>query len=984
MLSLTTFGAVPNDSSQSVRAANAAAWLAAMKAMGTAQAPKATTLLILGGEFYFPGPVFMTRGCIIHGEGGSVNSVSRLLFPYNGAGIVADWNTSPDGPGRASWGKVENLDIINEGPSSIVQRRLNWKYTPGDIVISPGNSNLIFKCTVGGATIEPPSRFDNANINDTIQEANGTTWLALPEAKLTISVWQPNTQYEVGDIVVSNGFDLASQHYGDSRFTYVCTAPGRSGGKDPFGSQALDTHTEVKELNGPTWRINVWSAILMRSSIHVDNVSTSRWLNAAIHINAPLRAANANNFVLTNIKSTNDGMGIYVFGDNANVGFIGYCQVLGPGSFTPGLGGHGFWDHSLSGCLWINNYAEDGSGAGWINDSSGKTTWINNLSEMPVPNIVRQGAVTSLGPSPWHPTMLQQLSHFDLHNGRMISTTDSTSRVTGFTKRGFHGFVDIFSTTDDQGDFIGRIYNFDTWRRGWYTDHLFGQNSSFIGGVSGLMAAEGPGHPWTAAGTFVGHYTKKRYFGYDPNMWMSNRLREGKRIVGDIFITEPYAGPGNWMGIVVTKTGTKGVPWQPNQQYNQKRVGAWNLPAEIVEPGDGFAYACTRSGNSGTYPNPPHKPPFTQHTTIGVNAPVWSANSRYWPGSKVRPTTANGHYYQMKQYPAWTANTPISPNQIITPGDSNGNLFFAYVQKWSKGRSVRLGTRMQPTSPNGKVFRVKRVTGNLASFGSTGAQEPNWSLLVQPTDELPDGSVVWQLDQLMTGTNEPPGDNPQYAGWDTRPGGISYDNNIKWRFFVPKTGRTEPNWNTISGSETVDTPNAQVKSDGSVEDGFGVVWVESGPDPADSKVSDNECEWTRIDTVPAVAKVLPVGAANGPLLVETMSLTLNRLSLTNIDDTAGRWQYEGGEVFRENTHIANYASTKRVVIKGTEVQNTAMLTLTLFFVGQPRQPAENMTLQGSHDFGSGDEIGSVSAASTAFASYIGKQFKRSGTALVIQ
>src|SRR5262249_5321828 len=155
----------------------------------------------------------------------------------------------------------------------------------------------------------------------------------------------------------SNGFDLASQHYGDSRFMYVCTVPGRSGGEDPFGSQALDT--EVKELNGPTWRVNVWSAILMRSSIHVDNVSTYRWPNAAIHINAPLRAANANNFVLTNIKSTNDGMGIYVFGDNANVGFIGYCQVLGPGSFTPGLGGHGFWDHSLSGCLWINNYAED-------------------------------------------------------------------------------------------------------------------------------------------------------------------------------------------------------------------------------------------------------------------------------------------------------------------------------------------------------------------------------------------------------------------------------------------------------------------------------------------------------------------------------------------------------------------------------------------------------------------------------------------------
>jgi hypothetical protein len=89
-------------------------------------------------------------------------------------------------------------------------------------------------------------------------------------------------------------------------------------------------------------------------------------------------------------------------------------------------------------------------------------------------------------------------------------------------------------------------------------------------------------------------------------------------------------------------------------------------------------------------------------------------------------------------------------------------------------------------------------------------------------------------------------------------------------------------------------------------------------------------------------------------------------------------------VFQENKHIANYASTKRVVIQGTEAQNTAMLTLTLFFIGQPQQPTENMTLQGSHDFSSGDEIGSVSAASTAFAPYIGSLFKRAGTALVIQ
>lgn len=131
----------------------------------------------------------------------------------------------------------------------------------------------------------------------------------------------------------------------------------------------------------------------------------------------------------------------------------------------------------------------------------------------------------------------------------------------------------------------------------------------------------------------------------------------------------------------------------------------------------------------------------------------------------------------------------------------------------------------------------------------------------------------------------------------------------------PENRKCGTQLDTEPGSETIDTPGATAYFDPNpninaivVEPGFGVVWVESGPDRADSKVSDNECEWTRIDTVPEWANVLPVGPANA----STMSLTLNQ------------------------------------------------------------------------HFGSGDEIGSVSAASPAFASYIGKQFKLSGTTLVIQ
>jgi hypothetical protein len=106
-----------------------------------------------------------------------------------------------------------------------------------------------------------------------------------------------------------------------------------------------------------------------------------------------------------------------------------------------------------------------------------------------------------------------------------------------------------------------------------------------------------------------------------------------------------------------------------------------------------------------------------------------------------------------------------------------------------------------------------------------------------------------------------------------------------------------------------------------------------------------------------------------------MALTyeLVRECLNNVDDVAGRWQIEGGRVLQRTKHVANYSSVKRVSC-GTQEQNTAMLWLTLFFL--KGKPPENMTLHGAHDFNSGGEIGSVSAASSGFASHIGKQFKR--------
>ena len=103
---------------------------------------------------------------------------------------------------------------------------------------------------------------------------------------------------------------------------------------------------------------------------------------------------------------------------------------------------------------------------------------------------------------------------------------------------------------------------------------------------------------------------------------------------------------------------------------------------------------------------------------------------------------------------------------------------------------------------------------------------------------------------------------------------------------------------------------------------------------------------------------------------------LVRHSLNNVDDVAGRWQHEGGEVFQKDKKVGNYASTKRVTFGGTDAQNTAMLTLTIFLNKSATGATENITLQGAHDFNTCNEIGSVSAASATQSALRGKTFNR--------
>lgn len=133
------------------------------------------------------------------------------------------------------------------------------------------------------------------------------------------------------------------------------------------------------------------------------------------------------------------------------------------------------------------------------------------------------------------------------------------------------------------------------------------------------------------------------------------------------------------------------------------------------------------------------------------------------------------------------------------------------------------------------------------------------------------------------------------------------------------------------------------------------------------------------EAITELCKLVEAGGGGGG---GSLRVTLERTVLENVDDAAGRWQFEGGRVLDDaGSGIGEYASYKRVIFGVAEELNSAMVTTTLFFIGAT--PPENVTLQGVHNFNSGDQNGSVSAASASHRSLIAESYTRVADVITI-
>jgi hypothetical protein len=105
---------------------------------------------------------------------------------------------------------------------------------------------------------------------------------------------------------------------------------------------------------------------------------------------------------------------------------------------------------------------------------------------------------------------------------------------------------------------------------------------------------------------------------------------------------------------------------------------------------------------------------------------------------------------------------------------------------------------------------------------------------------------------------------------------------------------------------------------------------------------------------------------SGSAFAGSVVVQLTRASLINVSDAAGVTQHEAGKVSKGTAVVGDYFLSRRVDTFAGSKFNTGATHITLLFAPRSGAP-ENVTLDGAHDFSSGNFKGSVSAASNRYS-----------------
>lgn len=106
---------------------------------------------------------------------------------------------------------------------------------------------------------------------------------------------------------------------------------------------------------------------------------------------------------------------------------------------------------------------------------------------------------------------------------------------------------------------------------------------------------------------------------------------------------------------------------------------------------------------------------------------------------------------------------------------------------------------------------------------------------------------------------------------------------------------------------------------------------------------------------------------------------VKKSTLTNVNDAEGRWQFDGGDVYLGSTKVGHYTRKKRVSFGIPSSVNKSSMEMTIIWAWGDY----NFTLQGSHYFGTGKEVGGVSATSAGFTLFQDATFAGNSNSITI-
>jgi len=115
---------------------------------------------------------------------------------------------------------------------------------------------------------------------------------------------------------------------------------------------------------------------------------------------------------------------------------------------------------------------------------------------------------------------------------------------------------------------------------------------------------------------------------------------------------------------------------------------------------------------------------------------------------------------------------------------------------------------------------------------------------------------------------------------------------------------------------------------------------------------------------------------------EAATVTYNlvqKSTLTNVNDAEGRWHFDGGDVYLGGSLVGHYTRKKRVSFGIPSSINKSSMEMTVIWA----TGNYNFTVQGSHYFSTGYQVGGVSAVSPGFTAFENAKFTGNSGAITI-